>query len=61
MTDVNWIVTDSLQYLEPLSFVDLRKIELLEIEFFDHLTVYLQNVLTNHIFDIYVQTGFGIK
>ena len=23
--------------------------------------VYLQNVFTNHIFDIYVKTGFGIK
>ena len=23
--------------------------------------MYLQNVFTNHIFDIYVKTGFGIK
>ena len=23
--------------------------------------VYLQNIFTNHIFDIYVKTGFGIK
>ena len=23
--------------------------------------VYLQNMFTNHIFDIYVKTGFGIK
>ena len=23
--------------------------------------VYLQNVLTNHIFNTYVKTGFGIK
>ena len=23
--------------------------------------VYLQNVFTNHIFNIYVKTGFGIK
>ena len=33
----------------------------------DHLTVYLQNVFINHIFEIYiyiyiyVKTGFGIK
>ena len=24
-------------------------------------SVYLQNVFTNHIFDIYLKTGFGIK
>ena len=24
-------------------------------------SVYLQNVFTNHIFDIYIKTGFGIK
>ena len=38
-----------------------RETELLEIELVDHLTVYLQNLFTNHIFDIYVKTGFGIK
>ena len=35
----NWIVCDTLQYLEPFNFVDLCWIELLEIELFDHLTV----------------------
>ena len=39
MTDVNWYVHDTYQYLEPSNFVDLCKIELLEIELFDHLTV----------------------
>ena len=34
----NWIVTYTLQYLEPFNF-DLRWIELLEIELFVHLTV----------------------
>ena len=34
MTDVS----DKKQYLEPFNF-DLCKIELFEIEFFDHLTV----------------------
>ena len=57
----NWIVSDKYQYLEPFNFVDLCLIELFEIELFDHLTVYLQNMFTNHIFDIYVKLGFGIK
>ena len=57
----NWIVSDTLQYLQPFNFVDLCEIELLEIELFNHLTVYLQNVFTNHIFNIYVKWGFGIK
>ena len=35
----NWIVSDTLQYLEPFNFVDLCKTELFEIELFDHLTV----------------------
>ena len=35
--------------------------ELFEIELFDYLTVYLQNVLTNHIFNIHLKTGFSIK
>ena len=40
-------------------FVDLWDTESLKIEVFDHLTVL--NVFTNHIFNIYVKTGFGIK
>ncbi len=47
--------------MEPINFVDLSQIELLEIKLFDHLTVCIKNVFTNHIFDIYVKTGFGIK
>ena len=35
----NWIVSDASQYFEPFNFVDLCKIELLEIELFNHLTV----------------------
>ena len=38
----NWIVSDAKQYLELFNFV-----ELLEIELFDYLIVYLQNVFTN--------------
>ena len=34
---------------------------MLEIELLDHITVYLQYVFTNHIFDIYVKTGFVFK
>ena len=39
MNYVNWIASDTLQYLEPFSIFDLCYIELLEIELFDHLTV----------------------
>ena len=35
----NWIVSDTLQYLEPFKFVDLYWTELLEIKMFDHLSV----------------------
>ena len=35
----NWIVCDTLQYLEPFNFAGLCRIELFEIELFDHLTV----------------------
>ena len=35
----NWIVSETSQYLEPSNFVDLYKIELLEKELFDHLSV----------------------
>ena len=38
---LNWIVSDTQQYLEPFNIVDVCLIEL-----FDHLTVY---VFTNHI------------
>ena len=34
----NWIISDTLQYLELSNFVDLCSIELFEIELFDHLT-----------------------
>ena len=34
----NWIVCDTLQYLEPFNF-DFGETEFLEIELFDHLTV----------------------
>ena len=36
-------------------------IELLDIELFDLLTVCVYKMFTNHIFNIYVQTEFGIK
>ena len=32
-----------------------------QIELFDLLTVYLQNVYTDHVYNIYVKTEFGIK
>ena len=35
----NWIVSDWQQYMEPFDFFDLYKIEFLEVELFDHLTV----------------------
>ena len=35
----NWIVSDTQQYLELFNLVDLCRMELLEIELFDHLTV----------------------
>ena len=38
----NWIVSDTQQYLELFNLVDLCQMELLEIELFDHLTVYKQ-------------------
>ena len=46
---LNLIITDTYQYLEPSNFGDLCKIELLEIELFNHLTVYKQmsDVLMN--------------
>ena len=34
--------------------------KLLEIELYDHLTVCLLSVFTNHIFSINIKTGFGI-
>ena len=37
---LNWTVGDTYQCLEPFSF-DLCLIELLEMEQFDHLTVYI--------------------
>ena len=55
----NEIVSDTLRYLEPFNFVDLCKIKLLKIELFYYLC--LQNLFTNHIFNIYVKTGFGMK
>ena len=36
-------------------------LELLKLELFDLQNAYLQNVLINHIFNMYVKTGFGIK
>ena len=36
---LKWIVTDTYQYLEPLNFIDLCWIELLEIKLFHNLTV----------------------
>ena len=35
--------------------------ELFEIELFDHLTVYVQEVFTNHTFNMFVKTKFGIE
>ena len=40
----NWIVSDTWQYLEPFNFIDLSWIELLDMELFDSLTVYLKSV-----------------
>ena len=34
---------------------------MLEIEQFDNLTVCINKMFTNHIFNIYVKTEFGIK
>ena len=34
-----WVDSDTLQYMQPFNFVDLGKIELLEKELFDLLTV----------------------
>ena len=36
MCDVYWIFSDRKQYLEPFNFIDLCKIEYLEIKLFDH-------------------------
>ena len=51
MTD--WIVSDTLLYLKPFNFVDLYLIKL-EIHLFVHSILYLQNMFTNHIFNIYI-------
>ena len=56
-----WIICDTKQYLEPFNFVDLCQIELLKIELFDHLTVYLQNMFTDHMLNIYAKIEFSIK
>ena len=36
---LNWIVSDRQQYLEPFKLVNLRHIELFEIEVFVHFSV----------------------
>ena len=35
--------------------------ELLEIEVFDQLNVCIYKMFANHMFNLYVKTGFGIK
>ena len=35
--------------------------ESLEIELLDHLTVCINKMFTNHIFNAYIKIGFGIK
>ena len=40
--------------LNHLNFVDLYHVELLEVELFDHLTVYVQNAFTNIYIYIYI-------
>ena len=56
---LNWIVSDTLQYLEPFNFMLNRIVRNKTVWSFN--CVYLQNVFTNHIFNIYVKTGFGFK
>ena len=34
---------------------------MLEIELFNHLTVYLENLFTNHIFNINIKAGVDMK
>ena len=46
---------------ETLNFIDLYQIKLFEIELFGHLAVYQKIMFTNHTFNRYVKTGFGIK
>ena len=57
----NWIVSDTLQYLEPFHLVDLCIIELLEIELFDHLIVCIYKMFLQIIYLICVEIGFSIK
>ena len=57
----NRIVSYTQQYMEPFNF-DLYKNGLSEIVLCDHLTEYiLTKAFTNHVFNTYVKTGFGIK
>ena len=35
--------------------------KLLEIDLFDHLTLYQQNVFPNHIFNIYVKQNLSLN
>ena len=54
----NWIVSDTEEYLEPFNF-DFCKIELLEVELFDYLTVCIYKMCVQIIHAC--KTVFGIK
>ena len=56
----NWIVSYTYQYFVPFNFDMLNWIvRNRTVSSFN--SVYLQDVFTNYIFNIYVKTGFGIK
>ena len=50
---LNWIVRDTLQYLEQFKFVDLCKVELLVTEIFDHSAVCIYKMGLQIIYLIY--------
>ena len=57
----NWIVSDTYQHLEPLNFDLTLNWIVRNRTVWSFNCMYLQNVFRNHIFNIYVKTGFGIK
>ena len=58
----NWIVSDTQQYLVLFNFVDIMLNWIVSNRtVWSFNCAYLQNMFTNHIINIYVQTEFGIK
>ena len=49
-----WIVSDTVQYLEPFNFVDLCSILFFVIELFDHLTVCIYKMCLKIMYLIYM-------